>query len=97
MICKAYRALVGNDVKLELVGNTIDGVVWLDSRPQPSKSAVEAKIAELQKEYDDLEYSRSRAEAYPAWGVQLDYIYHNGVDKWKTDIVDPIKTKFPKP
>ena len=30
-------------------------------------------------------------------GAQLDYIYHNGLDKWKTDIVDPVKAKYPKP
>ena len=35
--------------------------------------------------------------AYPDWSTQLDYIYHNGIDKWKTDIVDPVKKKYPKP
>ena len=34
---------------------------------------------------------------YPSIGEQLDYIYHNGIDKWKTDIVDPVKAKYPKP
>ena len=43
------------------------------------------------------EYKRQRQSEYPAWGEQLDYIYHNGVDAWKADIVDPIKTKYPKP
>ena len=42
-------------------------------------------------------YKRKRAKEYPDWGTQLDYIYHNGIDKWKTDIVDPIKNKYPKP
>ena len=41
-------------------------------------------------------YKRKRAKEYPDWGTQLDYIYHNGIDKWKTDIVDPIKNKYPK-
>lgn len=49
MICAAYKALVGNDVKLELVGNSIDGVVWLDGRPQPDRATVEAKITELEE------------------------------------------------
>ena len=39
----------------------------------------------------------NRRSEYPDWGTQLDYIYHNGIDKWKTDIVDPVKTKYPKP
>ena len=38
-----------------------------------------------------------RIGEYPDYGAQLDYIYHNGIDKWKTDIVDPVKAKYPKP
>ena len=49
------------------------------------------------KEVESLEYREDRRRAYPDMGVQLDYIYHNGIDKWKTDIVDPVKTKYPKP
>ena len=30
-------------------------------------------------------------------GDQLDYIFHNGLAKWKSDIVQPVKDKFPKP
>ena len=37
-----------------------------------------------------------RKKAYPSWQDQLDYIYHNGVDGWKTDIITPIKEKYPK-
>ena len=48
-------------------------------------------------ELDKLIYKEQRAMAYPDWGTQLDYIYHNGIDKWKTDIVDPVKKKYPKP
>ena len=43
----------------------------------------------------DVQYQRSKS--YPDFGTQLDYIYHNGIDKWKTDIVDPVKAKYPKP
>ena len=48
-------------------------------------------------ELDKLMYKEQRAMAYPDWNTQLDYIYHNGIDKWKTDMVDPIKKKYPKP
>ena len=37
-----------------------------------------------------------RKKAYPTWQAQLDYIYHNGVEGWKTDIITPIKEKYPK-
>lgn len=50
MIIKAYRALVGEDVKLILEGTTLDGVIWLDDRPQPSNSDVQVKITELENE-----------------------------------------------
>ena len=48
-------------------------------------------------ELDKTKYQAQRKAEYPDWGVQLDYIYHNGIDKWKTDIVDPVKAKYPKP
>ena len=34
---------------------------------------------------------------YPSIENQLDYIFHNGIEKWKTDIVQPVKDKYPKP
>ena len=42
-------------------------------------------------------YIADRKAEYPHLADQLDYIYHNGVDAWKTDIIDPIKAKYPKP
>ena len=57
------------------------------------QSLVDAARVELNK----LNYQTERELNYPDWGVQLDYIYHNGIDKWKTDIVDPVKAKYPKP
>ena len=57
----------------------------------------QAKVDAARVELDKLNYQLQRATAYPDWGTQLDYIYHNGIDKWKTDIVDPVKAKYPKP
>ena len=56
-------------------------------------SDVEAKCKEL----DKLDYQDLRSREYPSVASQLDYIYHNGIDKWKTDVVDPVKVKYPKP
>jgi len=42
-------------------------------------------------------YGAFRKMEYPTIGDQLDYIFHNGVDKWKEDIVQPVKDKYPKP
>ena len=42
-------------------------------------------------------YIQKRLEAYPAIGEQLDYIFHNGLEAWKSDIIQPIKDQFPRP
>ena len=41
-------------------------------------------------------YKDLRAKEYPSIADQLDYIYHNGIDAWKTDMIDPVKSKYPK-
>ena len=58
-------------------------------------SEVSAKQTELQAEYDANEYQRQRAAEYPTWQDQLDDIYHNGIDGWKSTI-QVIKNKYPK-
>ena len=42
------------------------------------------------------EYKINRANEYPDIVDQLDDIYHNGIDGWKTTI-KTIKDKYPKP
>jgi len=41
-------------------------------------------------------YKEKRAQEYPSIADQLDYIYHNGIDAWKEDMIDPVKNKYPK-
>jgi len=57
------------------------------------QSLIDAARVELNK----LNYQSERKETYPDWRTQLEYIYDHGIDKWKTDMVDPIKVKYPKP
>ena len=54
-------------------------------------------LIDRKTEYDAQEYARNRATEYPSTGDQLDYIFHNGVAKWKTDMIAPVKAKYPKP
>jgi hypothetical protein len=56
---------------------------------------VSAKKTALQTAYDNNEYQRKRAAEYPSIADQLDDIYHNGVDGWKTTI-KATKDKYPK-
>ena len=53
-------------------------------------------LALVQAEINANAYKAKRATEYPAITDQLDYIYHNGIDAWKTDIIDPVKAKYPK-
>lgn len=77
-----------------MIDDGTETIVDADGNPVTiDQSLVDAARVELNK----LLYQEDRAREYPDWGTQLDYIYHNGIDKWKTDIVDPIKAKYPKP
>jgi hypothetical protein len=53
-----------------------------------NESLVTAKLAET-------EYQDKRRAEYPSIINQLDDIYHNGVDGWKTTI-KAVKDKYPK-
>ena len=44
--------------------------------------------------YDNKE---DRKKEYPPLEEQLDYIFHHGLEAWKTDIIQPIKEAHPKP
>ena len=41
-------------------------------------------------------YADLREENYPSLPDQLAYIYHNGITKWKSDMIKPVKDKYPK-
>lgn len=44
----------------------------------------------------NMTYADKRKAEYPEIGEQLDDIYHNGIDSWKSTI-KAIKDKYPKP
>tara|TARA_R100001510_G_scaffold44944_1_gene41514 strand:- start:89 stop:382 length:294 start_codon:yes stop_codon:yes gene_type:complete len=63
------------------------------------ESLVEAKLAELQADYDAKKYQRDRAVAFPSWQEQLDMQYWdkvNGTNKWQ-EAVAKVKADNPKP
>jgi|SaaInlV_100m_DNA_6_1039743.scaffolds.fasta_scaffold50941_2 hypothetical protein len=62
---------------------------------QPTEAAITAELSRLQSIYDNAQYARDRAKAYPAIAEQLDDIYHNGVAGWKASI-KAVKDQFPK-
>ncbi len=72
-------------------------VIHDDSKEKPTQEFLESELQRMQDEFDALDYARDRSEAYPSIKDQLDYIYHNGIAKWKSDMVKPVKDAHPKP
>ena len=76
-------------------GEDYNQITWHNDTTPISEADIKAKQAELQTEFDNKEYQRKRAEEYPTIKDQLDDIYHNGIDGWKTTI-KAVKDKYPK-
>ena len=75
-----------------------DGKVakWYSEKKQPSDETIQAKLKELQDDYDAKQYQRDRAVEYPSIEDQLDEIFHKGLTEWKKTI-QAVKDKHPKP
>ena len=89
------------DIIRELVGGHItyydeDNIVYHDGQTPPTEKEISDKRAAKQAEWDSQAYARNRKEDYPNLAEQLDYIYHNGITKWKSDMIKPVKDKYPK-
>ena len=94
MILKAILKINPN-AEVLVSGNDINQITWLNGTTPISKADIEAKMVEVQAEYDAKQYQRDRAAEYPSMADQLDNIYHNGIDAWKTTI-KTTKDKYPK-
>ena len=85
----SFKKITGVDEKdrgIESSDPSDFGVTW---------SQITAKQKELETAYKNNKYQRDRAEAYPSIADQLDDLYHNGIDGWKTTI-KAVKDKYPK-
>ena len=70
---------------------------WGESSDQPTQEEINAKITELQADYDSKQYQRERQ--YPSIQDQLDMQYwdrKNGTKTWEESI-DKVKADNPKP
>ena len=76
--------------------NDINSITWLNGTTPISKADIEAKMVEVQADYDAKQYQRDRV--YPSIGDQLDMQYKdllNGTTTWK-DAVAKVKSDNPK-
>ena len=82
---------IKSDAQVSVSGKDIDTCVieWHDGNPTNiTKEQIKVKI-------NETAYQRDRAAEYPSIVDQLDDIYHNGIDGWKTTI-KAVKDKYPK-
>ena len=81
------------------VGNdSLDEITWHNGTTPIPKADIEAKMVEVQAEYDANQYQRDRAESYPSIQEQLDMQYWdnvNGTTNWK-DAIAKVKADYPK-
>ena len=86
-----------------LVGGTLSGspndfssFQYQSGQTPPTEKEAEAKLAELEAEWEANEYQRSRASDYPSFAEQFDLLYHKGVTGLKAEL-KKTKDKYPKP
>jgi hypothetical protein len=93
-LAKAILAINSN-ASVVIRNEDIKNIEWQNGTTPIDEADILAKQKELQTAYDNNAYQRSRAEEYPSIADQLDDLYHNGIDGWKTTI-KAVKDKYPK-
>ena len=88
----AIFSLVGGGITSQADGT----IVYHDDQTPPSEADINTELKRLIAEQDAQAYARNRQNDYPDWGTQLNKIYDDGVTKWKSEMVDPVKAKWPK-
>ena len=97
-IAQAIHSL-NNSAEFIIKNNDINQITWHNGTTPIPVADIEAKMTELQAEYDAKQYQRERATAYPSIQEQLDMQYWdkvNGTTNWENAIAK-VKSDTPKP
>ena len=97
---KIHNAIkkINSNAEFIIKNNSIDEIEWHQGTTPISKADIEAKMVEVQAEYDANQYQRDRATAYPTIQEQLDMQYWdkvNGTTNWE-DAIAKVKSDNPK-
>ena len=93
---------INPNAEVSVLDNDINKITWLNGTTPIPVADIEAKMTELQAEYDANQYQRDRV--YPSIGDQLDMLWHS-IDqnpKLKSEYfefyeaIKAIKVKHPK-
>jgi len=96
-VIKAIKKINPN-AEVSVGNDSLDDITWLNGTTPIPKADIEAKMVELQAEYDANQYQRDRATAYPSIQEQLDMQYWdkvNGTTNWE-DAIAKVKADNPK-
>ena len=86
---------INPNAQCSISGEDINNIEWNEGTTPIPKADIEAKMVEVQADYDAKQYQRDRAKDYPSIKDQLDKIYHSGIDEWKK-VIKATKDKYPK-
>ena len=67
---------INPNAEVSVSDNDINKITWENGTTPIAKADIEAKMAELQTEYDNNKYQRDREYAYPNIKDQLDMLWH---------------------
>jgi hypothetical protein len=93
---------INPNAEVSVSGDDINTIQWHNGTTPIPKADIEAKMAELQAEYDANQYQRDRV--YPSIGDQLDMLWHS-IDKNPSlkseyfefyEAIKAVKVKYPK-
>ena len=73
-IAKAIQKINPN-AQFSYNDENIDTIIWHNGTPPIPKADIEAKMVEVQADYDAKQYQRDRV--YPSIGEQLDMLWHS--------------------
>ena len=89
---------INPNAEVSFSGDDINTIEWHNGTTPIPKADIEAKMVEVQAEYDANQYQRDRATAYPTIQEQLDMQYWdnvNGTTNWE-DAIAKVKADNPK-
>ena len=93
---------INPNAEFRFENENINNIEWINNTTPISKADIEAKMVELQADYDAKQYQRDRV--YPSIGDQLDMLWHS-IDQTPAlksqyfdfyEAIKAVKVKHPK-
>ena len=92
----AVQKLVGGRISTPDVNNLND-YIFCDGQTPPSEEQIQAKLSELQADYDSKQYQRDRLTEYPTIEELVVALYDEEDKQAIIEKRNAVKAKYPKP